>query len=84
MLEEIARGNGLGTARSIGASLGINQGTIYQILRTLQNSGYLHRLPGGLYHLGARTAYPIASSSRARCTAAAGSRRSSACSARSP
>lgn len=59
MLEEIARGNGLGTARSIGATLGINQGTIYQILRTLQNSGYVHRLPGGRYQLGARIAYLV-------------------------
>ena len=59
VLEEIARGNGLGTARSIGATLGINQGTIYQILRTLQNSGYVHRLPGGRYQLGARIAYLV-------------------------
>ncbi|MEO7372206.1 MAG: IclR family transcriptional regulator [Ilumatobacteraceae bacterium] len=59
VLEEIARGNGLGTARSIGSTLGINQGTIYQILRTLQNSGYVHRLPGGRYQLGARVAYLV-------------------------
>lgn len=59
MLEEIARGNGLGTARSIGTSLGINQGTVYQILRTLQNSGYVHRLAGGRYQLGARVAYLV-------------------------
>jgi IclR family transcriptional regulator, acetate operon repressor len=59
VLEEIARGNGIGTARSIGTALGINQGTIYQILRTLQNSGYVHRLPGGRYQLGARVAYLV-------------------------
>lgn len=59
VLEEIARGNGLGTARSIGTSLGINQGTVYQILRTLQNSGYVHRLAGGRYQLGARVAYLV-------------------------
>jgi len=59
VLEEIARGNGLGTARSIGATLSINQGTVYQILRTLQNSGYVHRLPGGRYQLGARIAYLV-------------------------
>ena len=59
MLEEIARGNGLGTARSIGTSLGINQGTVYQILRTLQNTGYVHRLAGGRYQLGARVAYLV-------------------------
>jgi IclR family transcriptional regulator, acetate operon repressor len=59
VLEEIARGNGLGTARSIGATLGINQGTIYQILRTLQDTGYVHRQPGGRYQLGARIAYLV-------------------------
>jgi DNA-binding IclR family transcriptional regulator len=59
VLEEIARGHGLGTARSIGASLGINQGTVYQILRTLQDSGYVHRQPGGRYRLGARIAYLV-------------------------
>ena len=59
VLEEIARGGGLGTARSIGATLGINQGTVYQILRTLQDSGYVHRLPGGRYQLGARIAYLV-------------------------
>lgn len=59
VLEEISRGSGLCTARSIGSTLGINQGTIYQILRTLQNSGYVHRLPGGRYQLGARIAYLV-------------------------
>lgn len=59
VLEEIARGNGLGTARSIGATLGINQGTVYQILRTLQDSGYVNRQPGGRYQLGARVAYLV-------------------------
>jgi len=59
VLEEISRGSGLCTARSIGSTLEINQGTIYQILRTLQNSGYVHRLPGGRYRLGARIAYLV-------------------------
>ena len=59
VLEEIARGSGLCTARSIGSTLKINQGTIYQILRALQNSGYVHRLPGGRYRLGARIAYLV-------------------------
>lgn len=57
VLEDIARGSGAGTAKSIGANLGINPGTIYQILRTLQNNGYVHRLPEGRYQLGARIAY---------------------------
>jgi hypothetical protein len=34
-----------GTARSIG----INQGTVYQILRTLQDRGDVHRQPVGSY-----------------------------------
>lgn len=59
VLEEIARGNGLGTARSIGATLGINQGTVYQILRTLQDCGYVNRQAGGRYQLGARIAYLV-------------------------
>lgn len=59
VLEEISRANGLITARSIGSSLGINQGTIYQILRTLQDCGYVQRLQGGRYQLGARIAYLV-------------------------
>jgi len=59
VLEEIARANGLGTAKSIGATVGVNPGTIYQILRTLQSNGYVHRLPGGRYQLGARVAFLI-------------------------
>ena len=59
VLEEIARANGFSTARSIGAALGINQGTVYQILRTLQDSGYVHRQPGGRYQLGTRVAYLV-------------------------
>jgi IclR family acetate operon transcriptional repressor len=59
VLEEIARANGFSTARSIGATLGINQGTVYQILRTLQDSGYVHRQPGGRYQLGTRVAYLV-------------------------
>ncbi len=35
LLKEIARRNGLGTARSIGAAIGINPETIYQILSSL-------------------------------------------------
>lgn len=59
VLEEIARSDGQGTAKSIGATVGVNSGTIYQILRTLQANGYVHRLPGGRYQLGARVAFLI-------------------------
>jgi len=59
VLEEIARSDGLGTAKSIGATVGVNPGTIYQILRTLQSSGYVHRLPGGRYQLGSGIAFLV-------------------------
>ena len=59
VLEEIARADGLGTAKSIGVAVDIKPGTIYQILRTLQTSGYVHRLPGGRYQLGSRIAFLI-------------------------
>jgi len=59
VLEEIARADGQGTAKSIGTALGINPGTIYQILRTLQTKAYVHRLPGGRYQLGTRIAFLI-------------------------
>jgi IclR family acetate operon transcriptional repressor len=59
VLEEIARGDGLATAKSLGSSLNINLGTMYQLIRTLQGNGYIHRLPGGRYHLGPRIGFLI-------------------------
>jgi IclR family transcriptional regulator, acetate operon repressor len=57
VLEEIAREQGRATAKSLTMSLGINLGTCYQLLRTLQANGYVHRLPGGRYGLGTRVGF---------------------------
>jgi IclR family acetate operon transcriptional repressor len=57
VLEQIARDQGRATAKSLTAELEINLGTCYQLLRTLQAHGYVHRLPGGRYGLGTRVGY---------------------------
>lgn len=57
VLERVATERGYATAKSLVADLEINLGTCYQILRTLQHAGYVHRLPGGRYVLGTRIGY---------------------------
>jgi IclR family transcriptional regulator, acetate operon repressor len=57
VLERVATERGRATAKSLVAELEINLGTCYQILRTLQHAGYVHRLPGGRYVLGTRVGY---------------------------
>ncbi len=57
VLEKVAMERGHATAKSLVAALEINLGTCYQILRTLQNAGYVHRVPGGRYVLGTRVGY---------------------------
>lgn len=57
VLEQIARDQGRATAKSLTADLDINLGTCYQLLRTLQAAGYVHRLPGGRYGLGTRIGF---------------------------
>lgn len=57
VLEQIARNRGRATAKSLTADLGINLGTCYQLLRTLQAHGYVHRLQGGRYGLGTRIGF---------------------------
>lgn len=57
VLEQIARDRGRATAKSLTADLGINLGTCYQLLRTLQANGYVHRMPQGRYSLGTRVAF---------------------------
>lgn len=57
VLEQVARDKGRATAKSLSADLGINLGTCYQLLRTLQANGYVHRLPGGSYGLGTRIGF---------------------------
>jgi DNA-binding IclR family transcriptional regulator len=59
VLEQIARGQGRATAKSLTADLRINLGTCYQLLRTLQSHGYVHRLPGGHYGLGPRVGFLV-------------------------
>lgn len=59
VLEQIARGQGRSTAKSLTADLHINLGTCYQLLRTLQAHGYVHRLPGGHYGLGTRVGFLV-------------------------
>jgi DNA-binding IclR family transcriptional regulator len=59
VLEQIARGQGRSTAKSLTADLQINLGTCYQLLRTLQSHGYVHRLPGGHYGLGPRVGFLV-------------------------
>jgi IclR family acetate operon transcriptional repressor len=56
VLEGIARQEGNATAKGLSDQFGIKIGTCYQILRTLQMSGYAERLPGGRYGLGTRLA----------------------------
>lgn len=57
VLEQVARDQGRATAKSLSADLKINSGTCYQLLRTLQVNGYVHRLPGGRYGLGSRVGF---------------------------
>lgn len=59
VLEEIARQEGKATAKGLSATLGINLGTCYQILRTLHANGYANRLLGSRYGLGSRIAFLI-------------------------
>ena len=59
VLEEIAKSDGRATAKDLSRSLGINLGTIYQLLRTLQANGYVNRLAGGRYKLGTRVGFLI-------------------------
>jgi DNA-binding IclR family transcriptional regulator len=57
VLEEVANQQGRATAKALAGTLDINLGTCYQLLRTLQANGYVHRLPGGRYGLGSRVGF---------------------------
>lgn len=57
VLEAIAGEHGRLTAKQLSQRLGIRQGTCYHLLRTLQEEGYVVRLPGGQYDLNGRVAY---------------------------
>ena len=57
VLEAVAAQEGRATSQSLASELGINLGTCYQILRTLQVAGYIQRQRGGYYGLGSRVGF---------------------------
>jgi len=59
VLEEVARYQGDATAKSIAMAVSVNLGTCYQLLRTLEFHGYVHRFPGGRFGLGSRVGFLI-------------------------
>jgi DNA-binding IclR family transcriptional regulator len=57
LLETIALHNGEATAKVLSHQTGIKIGTCYHVLRTLEEEGYVVRMPGGRYGLGSRVAF---------------------------
>jgi DNA-binding IclR family transcriptional regulator len=57
ILEAIATSNGAATAKALSHDTGIKIGTCYHILRTLEDDGYVVRLPGSRFGLGSRVAF---------------------------
>lgn len=57
MLEVIATSHGSATAKWLSKETRIKIGTCYHILRTLEDEGYVVRLPGGRFGLGSRVAF---------------------------
>ncbi|MCS6848986.1 MAG: IclR family transcriptional regulator [Anaerolineae bacterium] len=57
VLEAIATSNGAATAKWLSQETGIKIGTCYHILRTLEDEGYVVRLPGSRFGLGSRVAF---------------------------
>jgi DNA-binding IclR family transcriptional regulator len=57
ILEAIAGSNGAATAKWLSKETNIKIGTCYHILRTLEDDGYVVRLPGSRYGLGSRIAF---------------------------
>ncbi len=57
ILEAIAGSNGSATAKLLSKETHIKIGTCYHILRTLEDDGYVVRLPGSRYGLGSRIAF---------------------------
>lgn len=57
LLEAVADGHGDTTAKRLAERIGVRLGTCYHLLRTLQEEGYVVRLPGGNYGLGGRSAF---------------------------
>lgn len=67
VLEAVAAEHGQITAKQLSSRLGIRQGSCYHLLRTLQEEGYVVRLPGGQYDLNGRVAF-LQDSLRSRLT----------------
>jgi IclR family acetate operon transcriptional repressor len=57
LLETVAEENGEATAKQLSQRIDAKLGTCYQLLRTLQEAGYVVRLPGGRYGLSGRVAF---------------------------
>lgn len=57
VLEAIATSGGTATAKWLSQETGIKIGTCYHILRTLEEEGYIVRLPGSRFGLGSRVAF---------------------------
>ncbi|MGH2346663.1 MAG: IclR family transcriptional regulator [Chloroflexota bacterium] len=67
VLEAVAAEHGQITAKQLSMRLAIRAGTCYHLLRTLQEEGYIVRLPGGQYDLNGRVAF-LQDSLRSRLT----------------
>lgn len=67
ILEALAKQPGELTAKQLSKELGVRQGTCYHLLRTLQEGGYVVRLPDGRYDLNGRVAF-LQDSIRSRLT----------------
>lgn len=57
VLEAVAQDPGKVTAKQLTERLGIHQGVCYHLLRTLEEGGYVIRLPKGRYDLNGRVAF---------------------------
>ena len=52
VLDIIACGSGTVSAKEVGARLEIRTGTVYHLIRTLRDAGYIRRIEGGTYDVG--------------------------------
>ncbi|GAB3981121.1 IclR family transcriptional regulator [Actinoallomurus acanthiterrae] len=52
VLEEVVGAEGRATAKSLAHKLGLSQSTCYQMLKTLELTGYVVRTPAGFYEVG--------------------------------
>lgn len=52
VLDLIARGAGSVTAKDIASGLQMRTGTVYHLIRTLRDGGYVRRISGGSYDIG--------------------------------